>query len=111
MYINLAVYAGLIVGSSCSCHVGSTNGGKCKHVIAMLLVFIKQQVTKARTQALPVMPVTRTRDEEVTTHFLRQIFICICHGQKEIGTLTKHRSLPKWASEVPPPTVENEPFN
>ena len=93
------------MGSSCSCPIGSTNGGKCKHVIAMLLVFMKQQVSKARTQALPVMPAVRTHDEEVTTHSFLSRYLFLCYGQKEIGTL-KNRSLPQWVSEVAPPMVK-----
>lgn len=75
------------MGSSCSCHVGSTNGGKCKHVIAMLLVFMKQQVTKAGTRALPVMPAARTRDDEVTTYsFKTDIYLYVLRTERNQNT-------------------------
>lgn len=85
--------SGMIVGSSCSCPIGSTSDNKCKHVIAMLLVYMKQrQVNKATPRALPVAPAADTHDEE-----------------KETGTLTRHRSLPKWVSEMQPPVEDEVP--
>jgi len=71
---------GIIVSSVCSCLFGATNGGKCKHVIAMLLVLMKKQ------QVTPTLATAET--------------------QVEIGTLTRNRSLPKWASETAPTVLE-----
>ena len=52
------------MGSGCSCHIGSTNR-KCKHVIVMLLVYMKQQGTKVGTRALPIIPSAGISDERV----------------------------------------------
>jgi len=54
------------MGSSCSCPSGTTNGGKCKHVIAMLLVYMKQQTTPL------ALPVAETHNEEVKNCSLEQ---------------------------------------
>ena len=70
---------GTIVSSNCSCPFGASNGGKCKHVIAMLLVLMKKQ--QAKSTATPP---------------------AVAETQVEIGTLTRNRSLPKWVSETAP---------
>jgi len=75
---------GTIVSSNCSCPFGASNGGKCKHVIAMLLVLMKKQ------QAKSTAPPAATAAAET---------------QVEIGTLTRNRSLPKWVSETGPMVV------
>ncbi|XP_065919398.1 uncharacterized protein [Dysidea avara] len=79
--------SGSIVGSNCSCHYGTSNGGRCKHVIAMLLVLMKKQ--QAKSIAPPAA--------------------ATCNEQSDVGTLTRNRSLPKWVSETAPAVDENPP--